>query len=126
MRKSSALMRHYIEAVVLPAVIRAILFVGGVTLLATFVGALVVGPADAQMLCGDHEKVVARLDKNFAERRVNMGLTFSGGVLEVYAAEETGTWTILLTMPGRPTCLVAAGENWEHFTAHDRLKGDPS
>lgn len=126
MRKSSALMRHYIEAVVLPAVIRAILFVGGVTLLATFVGALIVGSANAQMRCGDHEKVVAYLDKTFGESRTDMGMSSNGGVFEIYANEKTGTWTALMTMPGGPTCLVAAGESWEHLTAPEKTKGEVS
>ena len=34
-------------------------------------------------------------------------------MLEVFASAETGTWTITLTMPGGPTCLVASGEAWE-------------
>jgi hypothetical protein len=31
----------------------------------------------------------------------------------VFASEETGTWTIAVTRPGGPTCIVAAGEHFE-------------
>ena len=26
---------------------------------------------------------------------------------------EAGTWTLLLTLPGGATCVLAHGENWE-------------
>ena len=35
------------------------------------------------------------------------------GLVEVYASEETGTWTILMTRPDGTTCLLAAGQRWE-------------
>jgi hypothetical protein len=83
-------------------------------------------PANAQMLCGDHEKVVAHLDKKFGEIRTNMGMSSNGGVLEVYSSEKTGTWTVLMTMPGGPTCLVAAGESWEKDSSPEKVKGEVS
>ena len=42
-----------------------------------------------------------------------MGLNQSNGVLEVYASDETGTWTILVTSPDGKACLLAAGKMWE-------------
>ena len=40
------------------------------------------------------------------------GLSGSGGLVELYTA-ATGTWTLLLTIPGGPTCLLGSGDEWE-------------
>jgi hypothetical protein len=42
-----------------------------------------------------------------------MGLGANNAVVEVFASEETGTWTITVTMPSGLTCLVASGQSFE-------------
>ena len=42
-----------------------------------------------------------------------MGLNRNHGLIEVYASEDTGSWTILLTLPDGQTSLIASGEWWE-------------
>ena len=37
----------------------------------------------------------------------------NNAMVEVFASEETGSWTILVTMPTGVTCLVASGEAFE-------------
>jgi len=63
--------------------------------------------------CAQREKVVARLAERFGETLQSIGLQSERGVVEIYASEATGTWTILLTGPDGAACLVAAGEAWE-------------
>ena len=36
-----------------------------------------------------------------------------GAVMEVFASDDTGTWTITVTLPNGLTCLIAAGESFE-------------
>ncbi len=69
-------------------------------------------PAEAQMVCGDRGKMTGHLDKNYQESRSGLGLSTNGAVLELFTA-NTGTWTILLTRPGGPTCVLGSGEGWE-------------
>ena len=45
-------------------------------------------------------------------------------VIEVFASEETGSWTILLTSPQGLTCLMAAGEAYE--TDPEQAAGNPT
>lgn len=84
-----------------------------------FSACLLASPALAQGNCADHATVVERLADQWGESRQSMGLAANGSILEVFASDETGTWTITVTMPGGPTCLVASGEAWQ--ATHDAL-----
>ena len=70
-------------------------------------------PANAQMACGKRDDILEKLSGKFSEAPVAMGLSNSGGVIEVLSSAEGNTWTIIMTDPGGLTCLVAAGEFWE-------------
>jgi hypothetical protein len=74
--------------------------------------AFFVVPVSAQQACGPREAVVERLHVAFQERRRAAGITADGNLLEVFAA-DTGSWTAVVTRPGGPACIVAAGENWQ-------------
>ncbi len=63
--------------------------------------------------CADHETVVSRLADRWGESRQSIGLAANNSVVEVFASLETGTWTITVTQPGGPTCLVASGEAFQ-------------
>ncbi|MCU0911121.1 MAG: hypothetical protein MUE98_07185 [Rhodobacteraceae bacterium] len=69
--------------------------------------------AQAQAACADRETVVSRLASGFGETRQAIGLAANNAVLEVFASTETGTWTITVTQPGGPTCMVASGHSFE-------------
>lgn len=67
----------------------------------------------AQTTCGARGAIVERLANHFGETRRGIGLGTQNRVLEVFASESTGTWTITVTMPDGRMCLVASGQNWE-------------
>lgn len=69
--------------------------------------------AQTREACAERAKVIERLVEKYGETRQSMGLHQNNGVLEVYASSETGTWTILVTMPNGQSCLIAAGQSWE-------------
>ena len=92
---------------------------------AATVVALGVAPAFAQSFCGDRVKVTAKLEKNYNERRSGLGLGSNGGVIELFTA-ESGSWTILITMPGSVTCVLGSGEGWEHQRKLPALLGEVS
>lgn len=66
-----------------------------------------------QMICGNRAEIVGRLGQKYGETRRSIGLTGRRGVVELFASDETGSWTILLTNPQGVTCLMAAGEAFE-------------
>ena len=83
--------------------------------LAVSIGALILAlnasPASAQMACGKHTEVVTLLEANHQERRSAMGLSANGKLIELYTSTDGG-WTLLVTTPGGPTCLITAGRDW--------------
>ncbi len=87
--------------------------------LSTLVGiALPAAPAwaqmvRAQMVCGKRADIVRQLGEKYGETRRSMGLADGRGVVELYASEETGSWTILITSPQGIACLMAAGQAFQ-------------
>lgn len=66
-----------------------------------------------QMICGNRDEIVGQLGQKYGETRRSVGVTGRRGVVEVFASDATGSWTILLTNPQGLTCLMAAGEDFE-------------
>jgi hypothetical protein len=76
--------------------------------------ALCAAPLAAQTAnCAPHAVVVQRLAESYGESRQAIGLGSDNSVVETFASAETGTWTITVTRPGGPTCLVASGQAFE-------------
>ena len=66
--------------------------------------------------CGPREAVIARLADRFGETRQSIGLGTNNALVEVFASEATGSWTITVTMANGVTCLVATGNAFERVT----------
>jgi hypothetical protein len=79
------------------------------------------GPADAVRVCGERDTLLEQFAMQHQERPQALGLGADGGVIEVLVAPDGG-WTMLVTYPERPTCVVAMGEAWEML----QLASDPA
>ena len=84
-----------------------------VALLLAALSCVVPGAAQAQTRCGPRAAVVKSLVEKYAETRRSIGISANNLVMEIYAAENTGTWTITVTSPQGRTCLVASGYGFE-------------
>lgn len=95
-------------------------------LLSLGIGAMILAGAQvhAAPACADHASVVDRLETIYGEGRQAMGLGANNTVIEVYASAETGSWTITVTQPGGPTCLVAAGQSFQLETPDPTIAGN--
>ena len=82
------------------------------------------GPAMAQQNCAPREMVVDRLASRYGESRVSMGLGANNAVIEVFASDDTGTWTITVTTVQGMTCLVASGQAFETMAEALPAAGD--
>jgi hypothetical protein len=79
-------------------------------------------PADAgQRICGERDQILAQLKQKHREEPRALGLSADGGVLEVLVSPGGG-WTILVTYPKRPTCVLAVGKAWQTL----QLAGHPA
>ena len=81
------------------------------------VGAALVltGAAQAQSgnNCAQHDSIVAQLAAKYGETRQSVGLAENNQMVEVFASQETGSWTIIVTRASGVACMVAAGQNFE-------------
>jgi hypothetical protein len=68
--------------------------------------------AEARSVCGERGQLLSGLAQKHAETPQAVGLSADGGVIEVLVSPEGG-WTILVTYPNKPTCVVAVGEAWQ-------------
>jgi hypothetical protein len=88
--------------------------------------ALLPATARAAAQCAPRDTVAANLASQFGEIRRIIGLAQDNTVMELYAAPETGTWTLTVTLPDGTTCLVAAGSRFEATADILPAKGDPA
>ena len=76
-----------------------------------------VTPADAASnLCTKRAAMVDALARKYHEERRGIGIASRAGVMEFYVS-QTGTWTVLMTMPNGVSCILAAGRDWEEIAA---------
>lgn len=86
--------------------------------------ALIATDASAQgRVCAERAKLVAELANSHGETRQSVGLQRNNGVIETFANTETGSWTIIVSLPTGVSCLVAAGEAFEKEAKTASLKG---
>ena len=88
--------------------------------------ALLPGMARAAPQCAPRDTVAASLATQFGEIRRSIGLAQDNTVMELYAAPDTGTWTLTVTMPNGVTCLVAAGTSFEATADTLPASGEPA
>ena len=70
-------------------------------------------PASAQHLpCGDREDLAVRLENRFKEKQAGLGLQSADRLVEIWTSQETGSWTILITLSDGTACVMATGANW--------------
>ncbi len=90
-----------------------------------FVAVIMATQAYAQSQCADRDSVIATLAQDYAEARRGIGLAANNAVVEVYAS-DAGSWSIIVTLPDGPTCLIASGVGYESLSDALPAKGDPA
>jgi len=81
-------------------------------LLTVGLAAILTAPAAAQTGdCAPRDSILGKLQHAFNEKTVNVGVTAKGERLEVLVA-PSGSWTVLISIPGGPTCVASHGDGW--------------
>jgi len=69
--------------------------------------------AQAAPVCGKRNDILEQLSKKFREAPVGIGLANNGGLIELLTTDTGATWTLIITLANGPTCLLAAGQDWQ-------------
>ena len=72
-------------------------------------------PAAAQDLCMAHEDALAWLQEEFGEQVIGRGLTDNGQALFEILVSKDGSWSLLVSLAGGSSCVVASGQNWQRL-----------
>ena len=62
--------------------------------------------------CGPRSDIIQSLLGMFGESLVSSGVSINGNIIETLVNKKTGTWSIILTRPMQPTCLVESGDGY--------------
>ena len=76
--------------------------------------------------CDSRETVTTLLADRYGETRRALGIAGQAAVMELFAADSTGTWSITVTLPDGRMCLMASGSNYEVVTEDLPAQGSPA
>lgn len=88
--------------------------------------ALGVQAAVAMPSCGSRDDVVSTLVDQYDETHRASGLESETGLMEIWASDIDGSWTILLTRPDGQTCIMATGSYWLETIQATMPEGAPA
>lgn len=75
--------------------------------------AIFAGTQATAQTCAPHAALLQWLAIEHQESRQVIALSNAGEIVEMFASED-GSWTLVVTAPGGPTCLVAAGQAFQY------------
>ena len=65
------------------------------------------------MQCAPREAITDRLEGQYGERQVAIEVQSDFVVSELWASDEGGTWTILVTTTNGVSCVARSGRGWQ-------------
>ena len=68
--------------------------------------------AQAQPICGTRHQVLKLISDGYGETQQKIKVINSREIFEMWASEETGSWTILKTNLDGFTCVAETGSYW--------------
>lgn len=80
--------------------------------------------AQSQRSCGPRDIVVTQLAEKYKETRQSVGIGSNNSMVEMFASDDTGSWTIVVTMPNGLSCLIASGQSFEQVAEALPAKGN--
>lgn len=86
---------------------------------------MVSSPALAAKQCDDRDAILKTLASKYSEAPVAIGVTNNGGLVEILTTGDGKTWTLIMSSPKGPTCLVAAGQGWKKLQQAETSKLAP-
>lgn len=82
-------------------------------------GALAIGliatASTASASCGAREVLIQGLESKYSEKLAARGLQQNArgsAIVEIWASEDSGTFTVLMTNANGQSCIMASGTHW--------------
>jgi hypothetical protein len=63
--------------------------------------------------CGPRSELLKQLSQRYSEAPVAVGLASDGSLIELLTSGNGASWTLIVSQPHGPSCLIAAGESWQ-------------
>ena len=76
--------------------------------------------------CYPHAVLQAGLAAKYGETRHGMGLSSPTQIMELWANDKTGTWSITVSDPAGITCMIGQGQGYEALAEQIPVPGDPT
>lgn len=76
--------------------------------------------AQSPVRCGPRAELLKQLSSLYREQPVALGIADTGTLLEVVAANDGATWTVIVTRSNGTSCVIMTGEGWQ-ATPHQNL-----
>lgn len=79
----------------------------------SFLGVVVtVAPVQAQIQCFERDTLKSYLKGEYADKPVSAGIVDNGHLMEVFSSPKNDLWVIVMTSPGKTSCVMATGQKW--------------
>jgi len=69
-------------------------------------------PLTAEVVCAPRAELVEKLTARYGEARQGMGMRGGESIMELWASDTTGSWSVIMTYTDGRSCIVAAGQDW--------------
>lgn len=101
-----------------------------ITVVALALGLLIytAATAKAQPVCLPHEDLKEQLYASFSETPAAIAIANNGALVQLFAKRDRSSWTLVMTRPGGLSCVLVAGEDWNHYrwVGRDQLVEAPA
>lgn len=89
-----------------------IALIGAATFATAMIATAMTAEAQGNRNCAPRALVVEHLAERYGETPNGRGLAADGSAVEVFSSLESGSWSIVVTMPDGLSCLVSSGQSW--------------
>jgi len=69
-------------------------------------------PLTAEIVCAPRAELIEKLTAAYGEARQGMGMRGAESIMELWASDATGSWSVVMTYTDGRSCIVAAGDDW--------------
>ncbi len=69
--------------------------------------------------CADRQQIIDKLKERYEEVPRYTAIATPAAILEILIS-PSGTYTVIVTSPGSPTCLVASGKHWRKVRPYNK------